>query len=167
MTNPQSPFHGWIIQNVCLESKKEWEDKDTNRFQHYVEKLTKVLACIGPGTCKIGIEHYIMPKKSKFGSGINGGYLTLVELGGILRTLLWTKGHTDFIEMSASAIKSFFAGKGNADKQAMYSAYKDIWLGPDLYVCHGLKEEKYTHVPHPLEDEIDALAIAMFTTCFE
>ena len=166
MTNPQSPFYEWSVQNVCLESKGEWEEG--HRIPHYIEKLTKLIACIGPGICKIGIEHYIMPKPKKFGSGVTGGFLTLVELGGILRSLLWLKGHHDFIEMSATAIKLFFSGNGRADKQGMYTAYKTSWLFPDLYASHGLKgEESYKHVPHPLEDEIDALAIALFTLCYD
>lgn len=166
MTNPQSPFYEWTVQNVCLESKKEWKNGD--RFLHYIEKLTQLIACIGPGTCKIGIEHYILPKTQKYGSGVNAGFLTLVELGGILRSLLWLKGHRDFIEMSASSIKLFFSGNGKADKQDMYQAYRKIWCGPDLYSTHGLKEEStYKHVPHPLEDEMDALAIALFTLCYD
>ena len=81
-----------------------------------------------------------------------------MELGGCLRMKLCEQGH-EILELAPTQVKKMFTGQGKSTKDDMYERFKE-WSIP-LFDLLGLKESKYKHVPHPLEDMVDAIAVAI------
>jgi Holliday junction resolvasome RuvABC endonuclease subunit len=157
--NKASCFDGWFIETVCIEiaegeTLKTWGSSE--KCNRYLDKVMKILCFLGSnlGEDKIvGIEHY------SYNSRMSSSFSTLMELGGLLRTTL-SCGHHDIREISPSAVKKMFGGVGKATKDDMYNVYKTRYGLPDLNSMIGIKSD-YAHVPHPVEDMVDAVAVAI------
>jgi len=113
---------------------------------------------IGPGSddTVVGIEHYSFMSKNTNATSI------LIELGSLLRGLLLTRGHK-ILEIPPTTVKNMFSDSGRASKDDMYAAYLEFFHLPSLYSLLGLKDN-YTSVPHPIEDIVDSMAVALTTT---
>ena len=67
------------------------------------------------------------------------------------------------VEIPPTTIKKMFSGSGRADKDIMYQTYRNKFGLPDIAAHIGLGGKVYKHVPHPVEDMVDALAVAVAT----
>lgn len=159
---PGSPLHNWQIQTQI------WEPAETSavpksslfRLRKYWPRIHQIVAFIqslGAGAVA-GIEGYSFYTKATQAD------TTLKELGGILRWEL-SKAGVDMMEIPPSVIKKLFSGKGNATKQQMYTAYCQQFAGPSLYdmlnIPFNPKTKSKNLPPHPIEDLVDGLAVAM------
>lgn len=88
----------------------------------------------------ITIEDYAV---SKFG----GAAICSIEIGSIVRFLLWQEG-IPFLDVSPTSLKKFLTGKGNAPK--------------DVMMMHVFKKFGYTSKSN---DVADAIALGMFGLC--
>jgi len=151
-----------------LEAEAAPEDKRFRfslfRFERYEARLQSLLALIGENKSQdkvVGLEGY------SFYSRATQADTALKELGGCLRRSLCHMKHT-IMEIPPSTVKKIFSGSGKADKNEMYSSYRQIYDLPDLFTLLSLGEEQpYLEtdktIPHPIEDMVDALAVAMAT----
>lgn len=185
---PNSLFHGWLVRTTVIE---EWPDPEGTfpfhlpRLARYETRIQSLLGLIGENRPEqpmvVGLEHYA------FAAGATRGDSTLKELGGILRRQLCHMKHR-VLEIVPSQVKRIFCQKGDAKKKDMYRAYRDLYHLPDLMallhiqpgdtslVAEPPKKKKKPakaplktasvpkdpdDVPHPVEDLVDALAVAL------
>ncbi len=160
ITDPESIFAGWLLKISVIESDQS-SDKSYSlfRFQRYQEKLQIMVALINYH-CQshqriVGIEGY------SYQSGAGEADTILKELGGCLRLLL-CKEH-QMMEIPPATIKKLFSGKGHAKKPDMYQAYRNQYHMPDLFTLLHIKEPSSGKTPHPIEDLVDAFAVALST----
>lgn len=180
VTSPDSPFHQWKL--VChlwaakvpkpptlpttttrTKAEKEPPLSVQARFQRYRIPLQQIISllCVHTPpeerayTC-VGIEHYSYNSQSTFATS------TLYELGTLLRSLLLYYRFS-LHEFSPSMVKLAFSDAGAASKDDMYTAYRTRYHLPCLYTALSLPTQTYKHVPHPLEDMVDALAVSLCT----
>lgn len=185
VTCPESVFYGWVVRTTVIE---EWPDPEQSfpfslpRLSRYETRIQSLLGLIGPQDTRapmvVGLEHYAFAANATRGDSI------LKELGGILRRQLCHLGH-QVVEIVPSQVKRLFCQKGDAKKKDMYRAYLDMYRLPDLCALLNLsvvddpepkkvtkkamalaaapKKPKVCHdtVPHPIEDMVDALAVAL------
>jgi Holliday junction resolvasome RuvABC endonuclease subunit len=160
VSDERSCFAEWTMECICLENMTVLEQSrfgSLPQCNRYMEKVTKILALIGNNFEKdkhVGIEHY------SFNSRMSGPFITLIELGGVLRSGLSTQFH-NVTEIAPTAVKKMFSGNGRATKDIMYEAYKNDYYLPDIGKLIGLGGKTYVHTPHPVEDMVDALAVAL------
>lgn len=123
------------------------------RLARYDAVVRWILSVVASERCdRVAIENYA------FGAMGTRAKTQLFELGGIVRYTLFAH-RISVAEISPSAVKKRFAGKGQATKDEMYAAY--VRLGaPCLYQLFGLSPTKYKRLPKPLDDVTDAFAIA-------
>jgi len=140
-----------------------WEypcvSKKGNRIDRYNKVLEPFIEIIDDwflrhkNEFKFGVEGY------SYGS-IGQSFLDLAEIGGIFRQHLYKKG-IDFIEYPPKSIKKFFTGNGNASKYTMYLCFKRLDV-VDLQDVLSIKVERASQIPHPVEDIVDSVAIALY-----
>jgi len=182
--SPESVFHQWVLRTTVIE---EWPDPEQTfpfslpRLARYEARIQSLLGLIGEnhqGTTLVGLEHYA------FAAGATRGDSTLKELGGILRRQLCHMKHR-VVEIVPSQVKRIFCQKGDAKKKDMYRAYRELYHLPDLMQLLNIRASEPTapakkkqktsraskasprapksidDVSHPVEDMVDALAVAM------
>lgn len=167
--NTKSPFYQWTLYTTCLESEDD-EDEDQEeekdplklpRFDRYKQRIRCLLAFIPSEVSRVAIEHY------SFNSKNTEAQTQLIELGGCLREailnqLIQRHPRTYAVyEIPPATIKKCFALNGRAKKEDMYRAYEQIYYLPSLYQALNLTSRNYTKIPHPIEDLVDSLAVAM------
>lgn len=161
---PTSPLHQWQIRTQVWEPVEAASAPTCSlfRLQKYWPRIHQIVAFIqslGPGAVA-GIEGYSFYTKATQAD------TTLKELGGILRWEL-TKAGVDMVEIPPSVVKKLFSGKGHATKQQMYTAYVQQFAGPCLYdmlnIPFNPKTKPKNLPPHPIEDVVDGLAVALST----
>jgi len=113
------------------------------------------------------LQNYTKPGKhtwlaiENYAYGMQSSSTTkLAELGGILRHELWTH-EFGFKEPAPNRIKAKFANHGHASKVDMWNRFRELGF-PDLLHHLGLQPKK-DGIPHPVEDVVDAVAIAYAT----
>lgn len=171
---PESVFHRWLVRTTVIE---EWPHPEVTfpfslpRLARYETRIQSLLGLIGDnrhGATVVGLEHYA------FAAGPTRGDSTLKELGGILRRQLCHLGHR-VIEIVPSQVKRIFCQKGDAKKKDMYRAYRELYRLPDLLPLMNIRSDDadappprkrvrttpVNEVPHPVEDLVDALAVAL------
>lgn len=157
VSDPRSVFADWII-SVCLIEPPPCSSASDDLFGRYLSELQVLLALIGPntsGSSLLAIEGY------SFNTTPTPGDTKLKELGGCLRLFLRTLGYAP-LELPPAAVKLTFAERGSARKTEMYRAYRERFQLPDLFGPMGLSSsDSYKETPHPIEDLVDALAVAM------
>lgn len=84
--------------------------------------------------------------------GSKGQVFDLAENTGMMKYKLYKDGYP-IVVVPPTVIKKFATGKGNANKEAMYSAWSKI--NPSLFDLFGVKESK-TKIPSPINDIVDA-----------
>lgn len=160
ISNPNSLFYNWTLRIICIE---HFEDKELATFgslhksNRYLAKVSKLVSYIGEndGNTIVGIEGYSF----SFGFKKTSSQSTLMELGGIIRMLLSTRGHVT-IELSPSNVKNLFSGIGNAKKIAMYKCYQTRFHLPKMELLIGLKSDT-NKLSNPIEDLVDSFAVAI------
>jgi len=158
--NPVSPFYGWVVKTICFERPYRDDDRKdcAHRMARFARRLRPLLAYIArddPCITRVGIEHY------SFGSAPNRAASMLMELGGCLRLHLDQLGYDRVTEIAPSKVKRVFGGQGRANKNDMYKVCCDQYLQSiDLHQLIGIEQHVYANVPHPVEDMVDALAVA-------
>jgi Holliday junction resolvasome RuvABC endonuclease subunit len=101
-----------------------------------------------PDECEVFIEDY------SFGS--RGKVFHIAENCGILKHKLWQAGYS-FTCVPPTVIKKHATGKGNADKEKMVAAFKEL-TGVDLHdMILGSKK-----LASPVSDIVDAYYIASY-----
>jgi Holliday junction resolvasome RuvABC endonuclease subunit len=163
--NVNSPFFGWTLDVSLIESSEN--EKPSNRlsyslfrFTRYEERLQKLLSIIGTNNKLVGIEGF------SYNSKPTQADTFLKELGGCLRLSLCRMKHT-ILEIPPSTVKKIFTQNGQASKVDMYKTFVETYHLPDLFALLNIGDEDkkidktLDHVPHPIEDIVDALAVAM------
>jgi Holliday junction resolvasome RuvABC endonuclease subunit len=172
--NKDSYFYGWLMETICIENEEEKEKNEEiqtnsglslNRFKRYINKIIPIVSLIQEQTKKsdllrnknifISIEHYALSNQKN-----TNCTSTLMELGGCLRFFLSHVG-VQILELAPTTIKKVFSNSGKIDKDGMYKTYKEVYKLPNLFDMLNLTETKYTHVPNPINDMVDALATAI------
>lgn len=158
--SPQSPFFGWLLEAVVLQDAPLPPDPTLPRIARYEGRIRTLMALIGNNlndSKRVGIEAY------SYQSAPTEGDTMLKELGGILRLHLHQQRHR-ILEIPPTTVKKIFSNKGSAKKTDMYVAYQNLFELPDLFQLLNMKpKETYTQTPHPIEDMVDALAVALAT----
>jgi hypothetical protein len=162
ITHSSSPFKDWTLEISVLEEREEDQPSlfafSLFRFSRYEERLQKLLSLIGDNMKQdklVGIEGYSYNSKSTQADTF------LKELGGCLRLSLCRMKH-NIMEIPPSTIKKIFSTQGQSTKNDMYKAYQEKFYLPDLFSLMNIgKVEEFKDVPHPIEDLIDSLAVAL------
>lgn len=163
ITDEKSCFYNWFIEIICLEQHSDDELKElgsSEKCNQYMARISMIITSIlsVSKSCNtlVGIEHY------SYNSIMSNAYSTLMELGGCMRVALSSNFYR-YEEISPTAIKKLFSGNGKAKKDTMYDAYQHKYHMPDMCEMIGLGGKTYKHVPHPVEDLVDAFAVALST----
>jgi Holliday junction resolvasome RuvABC endonuclease subunit len=163
--NVNSPFFGWTLDVSLIESLEE-SAKSVNhfsyslfRFTRYEERLQKLLSLIGTESRMVGIEGF------SYNSKATQADTFLKELGGCLRLSLCRMKHT-VLEIPPSTVKKIFTTNGQASKVDMYNTFVQTFHLPDLFALLNIadnedKSKSRENIPNPIEDIVDALAVAM------
>jgi Holliday junction resolvasome RuvABC endonuclease subunit len=154
----RSCFHGWTIDIVCiLEPSEEFVQKQgvCPKYNLFMHRVAHICALVGPPceNLQLSIEGYAFGKMASPSSS------TLMELGGCLRTWMASQGHL-LQQLSPSNVKRSFTGKGTSDKDKMYETFQTKFHLPPLCNAIGLIND-YVHTPNPVEDLVDAVAVAV------
>ncbi len=177
--DPESPFHKWLVQVNLIEqispiaSSNEAETSTTEetsstvRMKRYDERVRVLCSIIGESNAKtmIAIEDYAykvrVRSKNNFQCGYTEAQRKLTELGGILRWSLMQRGF-NLYEIVPSKVKRLFSSYGGAKKFNMCNTYEDILHMPSLYEMLNIKRRETSNsTPHPIEDMVDAFAVAI------
>lgn len=160
------PFQDWTLSVSVLEPPPgEEETQCPNfvevglfRYRGYFQLVMQLLAVIGKESegAVIGIEHYSFMSKNTNATSI------LIELGSLLRGLLMTQGYP-VLELPPTTVKNLFSDSGRASKDDMHAAFRTFFELPSLYGLLHLQEKGYTATPHPIEDLVDSMAVALAT----
>lgn len=122
------------------------------RALHIRRDIASVLSSMDPLQTRVQIEGYA------FGSSDSGHASRLAELGGVVKSYLFEKGFA-YTEVPPTSVKKFWSGSGRADKTDMIEAARTKGYPIDeLQRDMILKKVD----DHPLEDIVDAIAIAEF-----
>jgi Holliday junction resolvasome RuvABC endonuclease subunit len=156
--NTESIFYKWKIKIEVIEppSQEEMEKIGTFQRSNRIFTVVSLLSnCIKEPNQIVAIEDYAYKKHAE----TNTNATLLAEAGGCLRQSLSLSKHSIY-EISLTANKKLFSGSGAADKEKMFDAYKNILKLPDFTKLIGLLKD-YKSVKKPVEDIIDALAVAL------
>ena len=168
VTDPDSYFSSWTYVSVCLEFTEHEPDLGSlARMTHFRLLLTKIMAVIRTHTVgathsvTVAIEHYAYNANNRGQSAkASSSQSLLMELGGCLRFMLNCYGY-QVLELSPSTIKKTFSGTGRATKEDMYDAARCRFRLPDIAALIGVPVDNLVHIPHPVEDIVDAIATAV------
>jgi len=153
----ESVFFGWQFCITCIENTPSEIQESYGKnelYNRYLSKLLKLMAILG--SCEdewtvCGIEHYAFSKNTSSAS-------TLMELGGVIRTLLSIQNY-NVVELAPTAVKKMFSGNGKANKEIMNQIFIEKYKIPKIDLMIGLKDSKT--VSHPTEDLVDSFAVAI------
>ncbi len=171
ISDTRSPFDEWEMLFTCLPWISDEELSQLGKMELYNRMLGVVASLISviPPDALIHIEGYAFNALQQSSQSL------LMELGGILRLALSSKGY-DIVNISPTHTKKRFSGKGKASKIHMYQAWKHAWYLPDIVpLLHPLvrkRKRKQSEDPkptrpkakdpcHPVQDLCDALACAV------
>lgn len=131
---------GYLIPEYSTE-----QERYENLADFFVEKIQMFAR---PSDCVITIEDY------SFGS--KGRVFHIAENCGLLKYKLWKLGYS-FECVPPTVIKKFATGKGNATKEKMVEAFKEL-TGVDLHdeILKGKKLDS------PVTDIVDSFYIASY-----
>jgi Holliday junction resolvasome RuvABC endonuclease subunit len=191
VSHPQSPFCGWTMRVHLMISRDALREAQTaaghdesrsveasnaepshvespnaepsseQRMQRYLRHVSQLLGILCTLThpeqrsrTRVAIEHYSFQSQNTRATSM------LIELGTVLRLMLH---HHQFQprEIAPTLVKRLFSGRGHAQKEDMYEAYRSRFYLPSLFELIGLTEADYKKIPHPIEDLVDALAVAL------
>jgi Holliday junction resolvasome RuvABC endonuclease subunit len=150
------PFVGWTMETQCWERVDDVTTKGPipryDRFRPIVQQIARLVGDNHHGV--VGIEHYSLQNPMNSGS-----HSLMIELGACLRWQIGTLTPI-IMEIAPLQVKRLFCGLGKATKDDMYRAFSETYHLPNLYTMLGMKHD-YLKTPHPIEDMVDALAVAV------
>lgn len=114
--------------------------------------IASVLSELEPSRTRVQIEGYA------FGSSDSGHASRLAELGGVIKSYLF-ENKFKYAEVPPTSVKKFWSGSGRADKSEMIKTARTKGYPVDEMQTDMLLKEVHDH---PLEDIVDAIAIAEF-----
>ena len=134
------------LDNLKAEPYPEW---NTEEDRH--EKLATWAYNIVQGCEEVFLEGYA------FATSVQAGVRSIAENTGLLKHKMW-KNKITFKTYPPTVIKKFATGKGNANKELMYEAFKYELLTPN-----DLKEQltpRAMKITNPISDIVDSYFIA-------
>lgn len=161
----ESCFYGWTYMSVCLDFSEQSHHRGLVRMHEFRLLITKIVAIIcSHGSARdtlVAIEHYAFNAHNRgMSAKASSSQSLLMELGGCLRFMLCCYGF-EIMELSPSTIKKTFSGSGRATKEDMYDAAMNRFHLPDIAALIGVPVGDLIHIPHPVEDIVDAIATAV------
>lgn len=163
VTSPESPFHEYTVsyhrlQRPLLRTDVA-KDEFVHRFDHYTQLTQMFVGHLVQWTTpyekdsiSITVEHY------SFNSRPSVSTTKLYEIGSSIRMALYSLGFS-CKEISPCSLKKQFAKHGHATKKQMLDAYQNLYHMPSIFQGIGLHTQ-YKNVPNPVEDLVDAFALA-------
>jgi Holliday junction resolvasome RuvABC endonuclease subunit len=154
----------WLMTLICCERVRAGELASFGcvaKSARYLSTLQPILSLIQTErfSCgqkalvtAIGIENYA------FNMSNTSSQSTLMELGGCLRLCLSSLGLA-YEDISPTKVKKVFSDNGRANKRDMFNSFREIYRLPDLQ--NLLKIGTTKQIPHPVEDLVDAFAVAV------
>jgi Holliday junction resolvasome RuvABC endonuclease subunit len=165
--NRDSCFYGWTYVSVCLDASTQASGQQHSlaRMQQFRSLLPRIVAIIcSHGSARetlVAIEHYAFNANNRgMNAKASSSQSLLMELGGCLRFMICCYGFK-ILELSPSTIKKTFSGSGRATKEEMYAAARNRFHLPDIATLIGVPVDGLKHIPHPVEDVVDAIATAV------
>lgn len=144
--------HKNISMNVIGDLfNKQWKNR-IERYEYIVQNIVETMNMFQ--NKKIVLEGYAFSAQGQ-------GLTSLAELRGILLKEFYDIGW-EWEEVPPTKIKKFFSGSGNANKYSMLSQWKSMGI-IDLYEELEMKESAKGNVPSPIQDIVDAYALALFS----
>jgi hypothetical protein len=137
---------GTGLVNLRADSYPEWQSEEERH-----EKLSTWAYNIVQGCEEVFLEGYA------FATSVQAGVRSIAENTGLLKHKMW-KNKLKFQTFPPTVIKKFATGKGNANKELMYEAFKYELLTPN-----DLKEQltpKAKKIINPISDIVDSYFIA-------
>ena len=137
---------GTGLVNLRADSYPEWQSEEERH-----EKLSTWAYNIVQGCEEVFLEGYA------FATSVQPGVRSIAEKTGLLKHKMW-KNKLKFQTFPPTVIKKFATGKGNANKELMYEAFKYELLTPN-----DLKEQltpKAKKIINPISDIVDSYFIA-------
>ena len=134
------------IGNLKADPYPEWK---TEEERH--DNLTNWAYNIVQGCEEVFLEGYA------FATSVQAGVRSIAENTGLLKHKMW-KNKITFKTYPPTVIKKFATGKGNANKELMYEAFKYELLTPN-----DLKEQltpRAMKITNPISDIVDSYFIA-------
>jgi len=131
-----------IFGDLHLDYKCEQE-----RYENIASWVLSIVSPLDKETTEILIEDY------SFGS--KGRVFNLAENCGLLKYLLY-KDNYNYSTVAPTVIKKYATGKGNASKEKMYEAFREL-TGLDLTDIYCGKR-----LDSPVTDIVDSYYIAMY-----
>ena len=137
---------GTGLVNLRADSYPEWQSEEERH-----EKLSTWAYNIVQGCEEVFLEGYA------FATSVQAGVRSIAENTGLLKHKMW-KNKLKFQTFPPTVIKKFATGKGNANKEVMYEAFKYELLTPN-----DLKEQlthKSKKLINPISDIVDSYFIS-------
>ena len=134
------------LDNLKVEPYPEWQSEEERH-----EKLATWAYNLVQGCGEVFLEGYA------FATSVQAGVRSIAENTGLLKHKMW-KNKITFKTYPPTVIKKFATGKGNANKELMYEAFKYELLTPN-----DLKEQltpKAKKITNPISDIVDSYFIA-------
>ena len=134
------------LDNLKVEPYPEWQSEEERH-----EKLATWAYNLVQGCEEVFLEGYA------FATSVQAGVRSIAENTGLLKHKMW-KNKITFKTYPPTVIKKFATGKGNANKELMYEAFKYELLTPN-----DLKEQltpRAMKITNPISDIVDSYFIA-------
>ena len=134
------------LDNLKAEPYPEWQSEEERH-----EKLSTCAYNLVQGCEEVFLEGYA------FATSVQAGVRSIAENTGLLKHKMW-KNKITFKTYPPTVIKKFATGKGNANKELMYEAFKYELLTPN-----DLKEQltpRAMKITNPISDIVDSYFIA-------
>ena len=134
------------LDNLKAEPYPEWQSEEERH-----EKLATWAYNLVQGCEEVFLEGYA------FATSVQAGVRSIAENTGLLKHKMW-KNKITFKTYPPTVIKKFATGKGNANKELMYEAFKYELLTPN-----DLKEQltpRAMKITNPISDIVDSYFIA-------
>ena len=134
------------LDNLKAEPYPEWQSEEERH-----EKLATWAYNLVQGCEEVFLEGYA------FATSVQAGVRSIAENTGLLKHKMW-KNKITFKTYPPTVIKKFATGKGNANKELMYEAFKYELLTPN-----DLKEQltpRAMKINNPISDIVDYYFIA-------
>ena len=134
------------LDNLKAEPYPEWQSEEERH-----EKLATWAYNLVQGCEEVFLEGYA------FATSVQAGVRSIAENTGLLKQKMW-KNKITFKTYPPTVIKKFATGKGNANKELMYEAFKYELLTPN-----DLKEQltpRAMKITNPISDIVDSYFIA-------